>query len=306
MATGLELVNKGVCGGVLAGYNMAKGCSVPLENIKEIWRTPQDFQFDLTQQFDEAYIKSLQLAGNLSIIKNITDFPENGTDPLIFTTADNTETSAGEAKYKYSPVWLQDLWLNVQLGKLEGQYNNRFCFVDEAGNILMTEGSDATKSRGFLTSRTKRAKVILQSPGVGAQQSLEFQLANSIELEDNKVIFAFDALDFNPRLIEPIIQAYVSYNVVPADTDTSVQVKVVLDKGRKDVVTGLVTSGDFKVTINGTDEAEAVATESPDGTYTITTTALAAGQKVDVQINGVKEVSGDGLYVSNKASITVV
>lgn len=305
MATGLELVNKGVCGGSLAGYNMAKGCAIPLKDIKEIWRTPQDFEFDLTQQFDSAYWKQLQLDGKLSIIKNITDFPEAGTDPLIFTTADNTETSAGEAKYKYTPIWLQDLWLNVQLGKIEGQYNNRFIFVDSAGNILMTQGSDENKSRGFLTSRTKRAKVILQSPGVGAQQSLEFQLANSYEIEDNVVLMAADALDDDPRLQEPIIQAYVSYNVIPADTDTTIQVKVVLDKGRKDPVIGLTTSGDFAVTIDGVVEAGSVAVESPDGIYTITTTALVAGQKVDVSINGVKEVVGDGLYVSNKTSKTV-
>ena len=305
MATGLELVNKGVCGGSLAGYNMAKGCAIPLKDIKEIWRTPQDFEFDLTVQFDEAYLKSLQLAGNLSIIKNITDFPEAGTDNLIETLPDNTELDAGDAKYKYTPVWAQDLWLNVQLGALEGQYNNRFVFVDSAGNILMTQGTDENKTRGFLTSRTKRAKVILQSPGVGAKQSLEFQLANSYELEDNVALFAADALDFDPRLVEAIIQAYVSYDVLPADTDTTIQVKAVLDKGRKDPVIGLITSGDFKVTINGTDEAASVATESPDGVYTITTTELVAGQKVDVSINGVKEVVGDGLYVSNKTSKTV-
>ncbi|QIG62280.1 hypothetical protein [Tenacibaculum phage JQ] len=304
--TGIELINKGVCGaGSLAGYNMAKGCAISFKDVKEIWRTPADFEFDLTQDFDEDYIKSLQLAGKLQIIKNITDFPEAGTDNLIETLPDNTELDAGDAKYKYTPVWAQDLWLNVQLGKIEGQYNNRFVFVDSAGNILATEGSDENKMRGFLTSRTKRAKMTLQSPGVGAKQSLEFQLANSYELEDNVVLIAADLLDFDARLVESIVQAYVSFAVEPADTDTSVQVKVLVDRGRKDAVTGLTNSGDFKVLINGVEEAAAVASEA-SGIYTITTTALAASDKVEVSINGVKEVVGDALYVSNTAKKTVV
>ena len=58
--TGLELINKGVCGeGSLVGYNMSKGCAISFKDVKEIWRTPADFEFDLTVDFDEAYILSL-------------------------------------------------------------------------------------------------------------------------------------------------------------------------------------------------------------------------------------------------------
>lgn len=306
MATGSELINKGVCGvGSLAGYNMDKGCANFFKDVKEIWRTPVDFEFDGSVEFDEDYIKSLQLAGNLSIIKNITDFPEVGTDNLIETLPDNTEIDAGDAKYKYTPVWAQTLWLNVQLGKLEGQNNNRFVFVDSAGNFLVTKGSTEGNFRGFKTSRTKRAKTTLQSPGVGAKQSLEFQLSDTYELEDNVQFIGQDNLDFDPRLVESIVQAYVSFNAVPANAATEVVVDVVVDRGRKDTITGLTTSGDFKVVINGTEEAASVAADA-SGTYTITTTALSTGQVVEVSINGVKEVTGDALYVSNTSKATVV
>lgn len=244
-----------------------------------------------------------QLAGKLQIIKNIIDFPEAGSDALIESLADGTELDAGDAKYKYTPTWAQDLWLNVQLGKLEGQYNNRFLLVDSAGNILGTEGSTENYLRGFLTSRTKRGKLALQSPGVGAKQMLEFQLARTYELEDKKQLIAADLLDFDPRLIEPIVQAYIKYEVVPANADTSIQFSVVVDRGRKDYVTGLTASGDFKVSINGTQEAAAVATDN-SGVYTITTTALSSNDKVEVSIDGVKEVAGDALYVSNTAKVT--
>jgi hypothetical protein len=305
MATGAELINLAVCGESLAGFNMDKGCSIFFKDVKQIWRTPVDFEFDGSQDFDEAYLKSLQLAGKLSIIKNITDFPEAGTDNLIETLPDNTEIDAGDAKYKYTPVWAQDIWLNVQLGALEGSNNNRFVFVDSNGNILSTEGSTEGNFRGFKTSRTKREKMTLQSAGVGAKQSLAFQLADTYEIEDNPVLLLNETLDFDPRLVEPIVQAYVSFNAVPANLGTSIEVKVLVDKGRKTAITGLTTSGDFKVSINGVEEAASVAVDA-SGIYTITTSALATSDVVEVEINGVKEVVGDALYTSNKAKATTV
>ena len=138
MATGLELNNKGACANNNVGYNNIKGCGYNFKNTITLWRTPADFEFDLTQEFDADYIESLQLAGNLSVITKISDFPENGTDPLIETLPDNTEIDAGDAKYKYSPVFAEnaDIYFNkLLLGYLEGQGNNRFVFVDAAGNI---------------------------------------------------------------------------------------------------------------------------------------------------------------------------
>lgn len=305
MATGAELLNVAACNGTLAGYNMNKGCASFFKDVKEIWRTRPDFEFDGSVEFDEAYIKSLQLAGDLSIIKKITDFPEGGTDNLIETLPDNTEIDAGDAKYKYTPVWAQDMWLNVQLGKLEGQDNNRFVFVDSNGSFMVTKGSTEGNFRGFLTSRTKRAKVALQTPGVGAKQALEFQLANTYELEDNVEIISSDLLDFDARNIEPVVQAYVDFNAIPANLATTIVVKALVDRGRKTPITGLTTSGDFKVSINGVEEAASVAVDA-SGIYTITTTALATSDVVEVSINGVKDVAGDALYVSNTSKVTVV
>lgn len=301
-----DLINKGVCGaGSQSGFNVTKGCPYNFKNTVAIWRTPADFEFDNTQSFTEAYIETLQLAGNLTILKGITDFPEGGTDNLIETLPDNTEIDAGDAKYKYLPVFAQDLWLNKQLGSLEGQGNNRFTFVDSAGNLLMTEGSNATKSRGLLTSRTKRGKLTLQSAGVGAKQVLEFQLAKTRELEDNFIMINQELLTFDTLSIEPIVQANVQFTAVPANAGTTITVSAVIDRGNKGFITGLTTSGDFKVTINGVAEAASVAAVGTD-LYTITTTALATAQAITVSLNKVIKVAGDSLYVSNTASTIVV
>lgn len=302
MATISDIINKGVCGNTFAGFNLNKGCSVSFKDVKEIWRTPVGFEFDSAIDFDEDYIKSLQLSGDLTIIKRIKDFPEAGTEALTETLADNTEIGAGDAKYKYTPMWAEDIWLNVQLGKLEGQNNNRFLFIDSAGNILGTQGSNEDVIKGFLTSRTHRSKLILQSSGVGAKQGLEFQLANTYEIEDYPVVLSNENLDFDPRLIESIIPAYVSFTATPADTGTQLEFSLVNDRGRKGVISGATDSGFFNVYVNGVLETAVSASEVTDGNYTIAVTALSTGDKVSIEINGVKEVSGDGLYVSNTAS----
>lgn len=309
MATGQELINLGVCGvGSLAGYNQTKGCSIPFKDIRAIYVTDTSTQFDLTQTLDEDYIKSFQLNGELNILNQIETVTEEGTDPNIATTPRGTEIVTVDAIYKFKAIWFRDLWLNAQLEKLEGQYNKRVIFVDSSGNMLLTRGTDDNKARGFLTSSIYKDRTIFQSPGVAAQQGLNIQLDDSKELDtSNYKIFASDNLPFNPLQVEPIVQSYVSFNSTPAALGTSIEVEVLVDKGRKDGVEGLTTSGDFKVVINGVQEADSVAVPTADPKiYTITTTEHDTNDVIEVSINGVKEVAGDGIFVSNTASATVV
>lgn len=307
MATGNELINLGVCGvGSLRGYNQTKGCSIPFKDIRAMYFTDPDVEFDLTQEFDEDYIKSFQLAGTLNILNQIETVTEEGTDPNIFTSPRGTEIVTVDAIYKFKAIWLRDLWLNAQLENLEGIFNKRVIFVDSSGNMLLTAGSDENKARGFLASSIYKDRNIFQSPGVASQQGLNVQLDDSKELDTTEYkLFASDNLDFDPLRVEPIVQAYVKFNAVPANLSTSIEVKVLVDRGRKTAVTGLTTSGDFKVLINGVEEAASSAVDA-SGIYTITTSALSTDDVVEVSINGVKEVVGDCLYVSNSDKATVV
>jgi len=307
MATGLELNGKASCSSDMVGFNKTKGCGYNFQNTITLWRTPANFEFDLTQEFNAAYIESLQLAGNLSIINGINDFPENGTDPLIETLADNTEISAGAAKYKYSPIFSEgaDIYYNRLLGYLEGQGNNRFVFVDSAGNLMWTTGSDENKARGFLTSRTARGKFTLQSPGVGQKATLDFQLANTYEFEDNSRMIDANLLSFDTRLVEPITQAVISYTAVPSDTDTTITVDAKFARGQETYVTGATNTADWKVFVNGTENPVTLVAEALN-VYTLTITALATDDLVSVSFNGVISITGDGLYRSFSASATTV
>ena len=310
MATGTAVANLGVCGsGNLVGFNTQKGCGYDFQNTTFLWRTPADFEFDLTQEFNADYIKQLQLEGNLSILKGIADFPENGTDPLIETLPDNTEISAGDAKYKFSPVFAtggtNDMYFNKLLGYLEGQGNNRFVFGDAAGNLLGTDGSDSTKMRGFITSRTARAKFTAQSSGVGQKATLDFQLADTFEYEDNWVMMFNENLTFDPRLIEAIIQAEIAFTAIPTDASTDITVNAKLARGLKDFVTGATNTTDWKVSVNGTEVTVSNAAEASN-VYTLTIPTVATDDSLEVSFNDVIEIPGDGLYRSFTANATVV
>lgn len=307
MATGTAVLNLGVCGNSnIVGFNTKKGCGYQFQNTTRLWRTPADFELDLTQTLNEAYIKSLQVAGNLSILEGISDFPENGTDPLIETLPDNTEISAGDAKYKFSPVFgTSDMYFNKLLGSLEGQGNNRFFFLDTAGNILGTAGSDSTKVRGFLTSRTARGKYTAQSSGVGQKAMLDIQLANTDEYEDNWAMFFNENLPFDPRLIEPVVQAELSFSAVPSDTDTTITVNAKLARGLSSYITGADSTDNYEVQVNGTATTVSNVVEASN-VYTLTIPAVATDDIVTVSFNGVIEISGDGLYRSYTETTTVV
>lgn len=304
--TGLELKNKGVCGeGIFAGFNIVKGCAPLMKDVVEIRITPSDFEYDDTREFDADYLRELQIAGKLNILKRIDLFESQSSENQYATSSKGFESLAIEGIYKFRATFNHDVWFNKQMGSLEGEYHKRVELVDSRGSIFRTEGTTENKSRGFLVAHITRGMQTFLNGTNKQAQYLDIQFADKSEFDDEPVVIDADLLDKETREISPVVQANVSFNAIPSDTDTSISVKVVYDRGMKDHIIGLTESGDFLVKINGVAEAGAVATESAE-VYTIATTAIATDDVVTVEINGVIEVVGDALYVSNVAEKTAV
>ena len=304
--TGLELKNKGVCGAsVFAGFNITKGCAPLLKDVVEIRITPADFEYDDTREFDATYLKELQAAGKLNILQRIDLFESQSSDNQYATSSKGFESLAIEGIYKFRATFNHDVWFNKQMGTLEGEYHKRVELVDSRGSIFKTEGTTDSKSRGFLVAHITRGMQTFLNGTNKQAQYLDIQFAEKSEFDDEPVVVDAGLLDKETREIAPVVEASVSFNAVPSDTDTTIAIKAVYDRGQKGDITGLTESGDFLVKINGTAESGVVATES-NGVYTITTTALSAADVVEVSINGVKEVVGDALYTSEVAKSVVI
>ena len=150
----------------------------------------------------------------------------------------------------------------------------------------------------FLAAHITRAMQTFLNGTTKQAQYLDIQFANKSEFDDEPVIIDSELLTKATREIEPVVQTSMSFNAVPTETDTVIAVNVVYDRGQKGTPSGLTDAGNFLVNVNGVDLAPVTAVQVGD-VYNITVPALVFNDLVKVSINGVQEVIGDALYVSN-------
>lgn len=301
-----DIMNRGACGATeQKGFNTNKGCFVPFNDITEIWYTPLNFEFDKNATFDEDYIKSVQKAGNLTILKDVQAFEAQNTEVQVSTSAKGFKQKTLDGIYEFKVTFEDSVWLQKQLGFLDGKRRGRY-FLVSGDTIYGTEGKNGGVA-GFRDYSTIRdLQTFAQGAEVG-KQSIMIQFADHKELDDYPVLLDGDVLEFAPSQIEPIVQASVSFFATPSTASTSLGVYVVYDRGQKGEIVGLDDAAAFKVTYDGvTENLEGTLTTAPNGSQYYALTTSTAIQTVDgvvtVSLNGIQEVTGDCLYVSNTAS----
>jgi len=311
--TAQELSNLGVCGaGESLGFNTDKGCADIIKAAQAVWLISPNVTIAETQEISLSYIQSLQKSGDLIVVKGINTFEENGSDDAFETLEDDTKILTNKGKYNFMATFTHGMYFHQALGSIEGFGNWRTIYVDNEGSILLTQ-LDNGGLKGFRTGQITRKKLMFPSNTTSLKEGLEWQLLDRYELDDNYVLWQQENLGFDARQVEPITQVELTYVNAPADTDTTLTVKAVVRRGRKDAVQGL-TFSQFLFTVDGAtsnptaDDSEATG----PGIYVLTISAIAAGEAVKLSLYDnsnnyeVIEIVGDGLYKSNTASATVV
>lgn len=309
--TAQELSNLGTCGGSSRlGTNTEKGCIDSIVAAHSIWLMSPSLVIPATQEIDLAYITSLQKAGSLVILQGVNTFEENGNDDAVETLDDDTMIKTNLGKYKFMATFTHGMYFQQALGSVEGQGTWKSAIVDKNGSILMTENA-AGGYKGFKTGMISRKKLTFPSNTTGLKQGLEWQLIERYEVDDFYQLWQQDNLGFDPRQVEPVTQVELSFVNAPADTDTTLTVKAVVRRGRKDAVAAALF-GQFLQTIDGATSNPTAGDDSGTaGTYVLTVPALAANGVGTFQMydNGANspiiEIAGDGLYVSNILNYTV-
>lgn len=311
--TAQELANLGTCdAGAALGFNTDTGCADLLEAAEAIWLLAPSLRISPTQEINAAYIKTLQMAGQLVIIKGINTFTENGNDDAIETLEDDTQILTNKGKYKFMATFANyGLYFNRALTSIEGKGGWRTAIVDKKGDVFLTRNDDL-ETFGFTTGMIRQTKLQVATNTVGTKSGFEFQMLNRYELDEYYVRWANENLDFDPRLVEPVTQVWLSLVNAPADTDTVTTVKAVADRGRKVAITG-INFDQFLNTIDG-------ATENPtadddeatgDGIYVLTNASAVSSNEVgalrlyDNANNSPIVDVGGVLYKSNTVAYTV-
>jgi hypothetical protein len=308
MATLNTIYNLVVCGvGAVLGTG-TKGCKQFLKKASSLWFVPDGFEFDGTETLNQTYVQTLQLNGNLIILKGAKTFTDNSSEDIIETLEDGTKQVATLGMYEFALTFINGLAFHAALHSLNsfGSYN--VLFVDRDGNILGTKASSGAL-RGFSVGMLQAMKLSFPTDSVGQKEGLAFQLTTRSELDSNYVYISQNQLgSYYPQNEDGINEVVLSFDSIPSDTDTTIVVKAKM-KQNQGVFVGALT-GDFLIQRDGVTESQTVV-ESPDGTYTFTVAALAAGEVITVQLynssNNKPIIAVDSdLYQSKSISTTVV
>lgn len=306
MAQVQELINKAACGvGNALGTNTKFGCPFDFGTVSIAGLMRPSAKFLSGSQFNQAAITALQQSGDVVLLKGITTFAETGNDDAIETLDDDTQIVTNKGKHKFLMTFAQDLYFQKALSSLEGHGRWSIFFVDVNGNMLMTEDINGNAA-GFTAGMARVGKMQFATNTTGLKNTFEVQLLNRAELDANFAYFNSEDLDFDARLLEPVIQAELNFVSAPSDSDTTLSVSVVSARGGKEPVLGLVF-GDFTMTKAGVASNPTASTyDAVNKRYTLTVAAIATGNILVLGLNGTISISGDGLYKALPNTVTTV
>jgi hypothetical protein len=186
-----------------------------------------------------------------------------------------------------------------------------FAVGDDKGNWKF-----ATDSNGDYTG-FKAGQVVAQMTTTKVQggdpesKAVTVQFIDRNQWDREYVIFDPNDLGFQPDDIQGVNGVTISFVNVPADTETSILIKPVLNSDNDTLVTG-TDSPDYVVTYDDVVQVilPGAVTDVAEG-VDITVPAMATGQVVkvyfnDPSTNGRNILSNGVLYCSNIAEVTVV
>lgn len=310
MATVAELKNLGVCGASSAlGFNVDRGCPEDFKKDYGTWFLDTSLNIAADEELTEDYFKGLQKAGKLIVVPRISSLTDIGSDDTTETQEDDTIITTTEGKYRFEMVYNHSMFFNKALGSIEGFGNYRMVRIDIDGNLLFTEGTDGGM-KGYTCGEIKRGKQQVATSAASSKKVLRVQLANRFEMDDNYVLIKGENLPFDPRNLEPVIQAHLSFVNAPANGDLTMTVKVVVDRGRKATVDSVLYTQFLHKNEGATDNPTAGV--NTNGEIPLTISALATGESGEISLydnsgnSAIIEAVGDGLYKSNTLTYTVV
>lgn len=307
MATEQELRNQAIGTNLLAlGQDTSKGVAQLLDGAVAIWLITPNLVIAPTQEINLAFINSLQVSGDLIVIKNLETFEQNGNDDTIDTSENDRKKVQILGNYNWTATFSEGMYQQRALTSLVGFGNWSTIIITKDGSIAMAENlKSAGGSRGFKTGMIRVPKLVVGN-AVGQKSMIDIQFLKRSEVDDKHSFFDIDLLDFDPREVDSIIQVFLSVPNAPANLETVLTVKAVLQRGKSEAVTGFAF-GDW---LNEVDGVASNPTAGDDtvltGTFVLTVPAFATGEKGEISLNGNIEVTGDAIYKSNTVKYTVV
>lgn len=306
------IANKKVCGGD-DGVNTGKaGCLIELSTPENLVRMPKSFRIPKETDFNLSYITGKIQDGTFTPILGAASFEEPSADDSFNTN------SSGEKRLNLEGLPEYILWFEEghefyrNLAKLKSYKSYSFAIIDDQGNWAMAKDSNGDYkgfTAGHVTPGLRKAKV---KGGDSEMKPLTVQFINRLEWDINYDIFLADELEFGVDDIPEVNGVEISFNSIPQDGDTQLDINIKLKSDGNSGVEGMSTAAPLYITIDGVLGGVTGVTEGLNGNYLIDLFApVVASQVYALATRGLGSVPGIGnidgmLYRGSLVSETAI
>jgi len=306
MAAITEVINKGAgASSNVLGLNNAKQILKKLKSPRALW----GFAPGASLANDSlSAVRDLQKQGKLIILRGVNTTEENGDDDNIETLDDTTKAVTNLGKYAFSVDFTNGLDFHKALNSISGDGAWNFAFVTSSGDLFGTTDKSGNFT-GFDTGMIQASKLVFGTTQATQREGLMFQFLERDEVDSEFAFIDRQNLPFNPLKIEDITQSVVSYVNNPANTDTTVTVKVTTSDNVT-AVEGLDYTYFLRTSDGATENPTAGDDSATAGTYVLTVAAISTNEVETIRLYDnsnnrpiIEDPNGD-LFKSNIATAT--
>jgi hypothetical protein len=298
---------------LLGGGN--EGCGFEFENLAggelRFWKPGEVVPKET--DYNRAYIRSQQKAGNVIIMNSIYNFAWNNEENVLITAENSGLKSLSDfGKYEVMAYFKKGMYNQKQLSSISIDNYWNVQLVDGAGNELWSETSSGDNV-GFATALCSVLPMQFKSRQGDLLTGIQIQFSRPKQMNDQLAWITAESLDYSVGELDGVNQITTTITP-PSNLATTVVAKVVLSKDQN-FKTGLaVTNFLYKVngaTVTPTD----ITADATAKTYTFTVAALATDDQISLMpydssgntdVIEVGVVPNEKLFKGKEATATVI
>ncbi|RLA04914.1 MAG: hypothetical protein DRQ47_02480 [Gammaproteobacteria bacterium] len=272
----IDIAGKKDCGNATGINTGVLGCLSLFGTPLHLIALQKGFIIPGDTEFNKAYLETLVQAGTAIPLIDAAAFEDLSSEDTMSTNAGGQERLNLLGLPKYKLMFEEGHEFYREIAKFTSYKSYDFIIGDEAGNWMLATANNGEDFKGFtagqVVAEMRKTKV---QGGDPESKSITVQFLDRLQWDRNYAILHQDFLDFVPQEVPTINGIDLKIIGIPAEAATTIVVEAPLASDEVTPVIGLIKE-DFQVTINGTAETPTDAVESPNGTYTLTITALVA------------------------------
>lgn len=310
MATITSIANKVACGGATKANTGKLGCLSLFGTPEHLLAFQKGTVIPGSTEFNIAYLEPLIQKGQVVPIMGASAFEDVSGEDSYSTNSSGVKRLNLKGLVEYSLSFEEGHEFYRQIAKLEGYKGYDFVIGDDEGNWMLATRSDGSY-RGFTAGHLTPELTKRKAPGGDAEmKKLMVQFLERSEFDTNYAIMHQAQLDFSPVDIPSVNGATMTFNTVPADSETTLSVNVVLSGDENTPVEGLDVAN-FIYTVDGATVVPSGINEDTPGNYTLTVASVATSEALvldlwDGSLNVDVTKLGTILYRSEELTAIVV